>query len=153
MNHRSSTGDLVTVRWPVSGRILKLVKESEGVVQAGDPLIELGNTRALEVEVEVLSVDAVKMAPGTAVEFTRWGGEKPLEGRVRVLRRRMSSSAMTQHERRRARRPSQPLECLHAAPATSPASSAAMLRATRRASSSALLGNEMPPTTGWPPPP
>ena len=85
VNHRGSIGDLVTVRWPVSGRILKLVKESEGVVQAGEPLIELGNTRALEVEVEVLSVDAVKMAPGTAVEFTRWGGEKPLEGRVRVV--------------------------------------------------------------------
>ena len=85
VNHRSSTGELVTVRWPVSGRILKLVKESEGVVQAGEPLIELGNTRALEVEVEVLSVDAVKMAPGTEVEFTRWGGEKPLEGRVRVV--------------------------------------------------------------------
>ncbi|MEP7361838.1 MAG: HlyD family efflux transporter periplasmic adaptor subunit [Acidobacteriota bacterium] len=85
VNHRSSSGDLVTVRWPVSGRILKLVKESEGVVQAGEALIELGNTRALEVEVEVLSVDAVKMAPGTAVEFTRWGGEMPLEGRVRVV--------------------------------------------------------------------
>lgn len=82
---RKATGDLVTVRWPVSGRILKLVKESEGVVQAGEPLMELGNTRALEVEVEVLSVDAVKMTQGTAVEFTRWGGEKPLEGRVRVV--------------------------------------------------------------------
>jgi HlyD family secretion protein len=85
VHHSTSTSGLVTVRWPVSGRILKLVKESEGVVQAGEPLIELGNTRALEVEVEVLSVDAVKMAPGTAVEFTRWGGEKPLDGRVRVV--------------------------------------------------------------------
>lgn len=85
VNHHRPAADLVTVRWPVSGRILKLVKESEGVVQAGDPLIELGNTLALEVEVEVLSVDAVKMAPGTPVEFTRWGGEKPLEGRVRLV--------------------------------------------------------------------
>jgi len=85
VNQRGPAGELVTVRWPVSGRILKLVKESEGVVQAGEALIELGNTRALEVEVEVLSVDAVKMAPGTPVEFTRWGGEKPLVGRVRVV--------------------------------------------------------------------
>ncbi|MBK7926298.1 MAG: HlyD family efflux transporter periplasmic adaptor subunit [Bryobacterales bacterium] len=75
----------MTVRWPVSGRVLKLVKESEGVVGPGEALIELGNTRALEVEVEVLSVDAVKMAPGTEVELVRWGGEKPLEGRVRVV--------------------------------------------------------------------
>jgi HlyD family secretion protein len=80
-----TSGDVVSVRWPVSGRVLKVVKESEGVVQGGEPLIELGNVRALEVEVEVLSVDAVKMKPGTAVEFTRWGGERPLEGRVRVV--------------------------------------------------------------------
>ncbi len=85
VHHKVQAGGLVTVRWPVSGRVTKLLKESEGVVTAGDPLVELGNTRALEVEVEVLSVDAVKMAPGTAVEFTRWGGDKPLEGRVRVV--------------------------------------------------------------------
>jgi len=82
---RGAGGELVTVRWPVSGRVLKLVKESEGVVGPGEALIELGNTRALEVEVEVLSVDAVKMAPGTEVELVRWGGEKPLVGRVRVV--------------------------------------------------------------------
>jgi HlyD family secretion protein len=80
-----TTGDVVSVRWPVSGRILKIVKESEGVVNGGDALIELGNVRALEVQVEVLSVDAVKMKPGTAVEFTRWGGDRPLEGQVRVV--------------------------------------------------------------------
>jgi HlyD family secretion protein len=80
-----SSGDVVPVRWPVSGRVLKVVKESEGVVQAGDPLIELGNVRALEVEVEVLSADAVKMAPGTPVEFHRWGGEHPLRGHARVV--------------------------------------------------------------------
>ncbi len=83
-NQRSST-DLVSVHWPVSGRILRIVKESEGVVQAGEPLVELGNVRALEVLVEVLSVDAVKMKPGTPVEFTRWGGDHPLNGQVRIV--------------------------------------------------------------------
>jgi HlyD family secretion protein len=78
-------GDVVSVRFPVSGRVLRVVKESEGVVQAGAPIIELGNVRALEVEVEVLSVDAVKMKPGTTVEFTRWGGDQPLTGQVRVV--------------------------------------------------------------------
>ncbi|HYI96790.1 MAG TPA: HlyD family secretion protein [Bryobacteraceae bacterium] len=79
------SGDVVTVRRPVSGRVLKVVKDSEGVVQAGDPLIELGNVRALKVEVEVISADAVKMARGTPVEFNTWGGEHPLEGQVRVV--------------------------------------------------------------------
>jgi HlyD family secretion protein len=77
--------ELFTVRWPVSGRVLKVIREHEGVVQAGESLMELGDTRALEVQVEVLSVDAVKMGPGTSVEFTRWGGDRPLQGRVRLV--------------------------------------------------------------------
>jgi HlyD family secretion protein len=79
------TADLVHVRWPVSGRVLRVVKASEGVVQAGEALVELGDVRALEVTVEVLSVDAVKMKPGTRVEFIRWGGDQPLQGAVRVI--------------------------------------------------------------------
>jgi HlyD family secretion protein len=82
---QSRSGDVVSVRWPVSGRVLKVVKESEGVVQAGEPLVELGNVRGLEVQVEVLSVDAVKIKPGSPVEFTRWGGDHPLQGSVRVV--------------------------------------------------------------------
>jgi HlyD family secretion protein len=78
-------GDVVPVRSPVSGRVLRVVRESEGVVNPGEPLLEIANARALEVEVEVLSADAVKMAPGTRVIFTRWGGEQPLEGRVRLV--------------------------------------------------------------------
>ncbi|HYP06166.1 MAG TPA: HlyD family efflux transporter periplasmic adaptor subunit [Bryobacteraceae bacterium] len=80
-----SASELVSVRWPVTGRVLRVVKESEGVVQSGDPLVELGNVRALEVEVEVLSADAVKMKPGTPLELTRWGGEGLLTGMVRVV--------------------------------------------------------------------
>jgi HlyD family secretion protein len=78
-------GEVVPVRAPVSGRVLRVVRESEGVVNPGEPLLEIANARALEVEVEVLSADAVKMGPGTRVIFTRWGGEGPLEGRVRTV--------------------------------------------------------------------
>ena len=82
---RAAAGETVSVRWPVSGRVLKVIKESEGVVQSGDALIGLGNVCALEVEVEVLSADAVKLKTGTPVEFHRWGGEAPLNGMVRVV--------------------------------------------------------------------
>lgn len=71
------------VRAPVEGRVLKLKRESEGVVQAGEPLLEIGDPNSLEVEVEVLSADAVRISPGTRVLFERWGGVRPLEGRVR----------------------------------------------------------------------
>lgn len=75
--------DSVNVVAPVSGRVLRVIRRSEGIVQAGEPLLELANARALEVEVELLSADAVRVGPGTKVEFLRWGGETPLHGQVR----------------------------------------------------------------------
>jgi HlyD family secretion protein len=78
-------GETIAVRAPVDARILKLVRESEGAVSVGQPLIEIGNPEALEVEVEVLSTQAVKMAPGTRALFDRWGGEGTLAGVVRVV--------------------------------------------------------------------
>jgi HlyD family secretion protein len=79
------TGESMPVRAPVDGRVLKVVRESEGVVNAGEPLLELGTIRSLEVLVELLSADAVRVTPGMRVIFTRWGGDQPLEGRVRVV--------------------------------------------------------------------
>jgi HlyD family secretion protein len=76
---------IVPVTSPVAGRVLKVAHESEGVVNGGEPLIELGNARSLEVEVDVLSADAVKIRPGTRVLFERWGGDGVLEGRVRSV--------------------------------------------------------------------
>jgi HlyD family secretion protein len=83
--HISGGGKTVVVRSPVSGRVLKLHRESEGVVNSGDPLVDIGNPRLLEVKAEVLSADAVKIKKGTPVVFERWGGDKPLSGRVRVV--------------------------------------------------------------------
>jgi HlyD family secretion protein len=80
----SATG-LVTVRSPVAGQVLKIPHKSEGTVATGQPLIEIGDPRALEVEVDVLSADAVRLQAGTRVVFERWGGEGTLEGVVRVI--------------------------------------------------------------------
>ena len=55
------------------------------MVPAGQPLAEVGDPDLLEVEVEVLSADAVKIVPGTEVRFERWGGDGSLEGVVRVV--------------------------------------------------------------------
>lgn len=75
----------VDITAPINGSILKVYRDSEGVVTAGQPLIEVGNPQALEVEVDVLSADAVKIKPGMRVVFERWGGEHALEGRVRLV--------------------------------------------------------------------
>lgn len=75
----------VAITAPVNGQVLKVHQESEGVVDAGQPLLEIGNPRALEVEIDVLSIDAVRIKPGTPVRFVRWGGDVALEGVVRVV--------------------------------------------------------------------
>ncbi len=75
----------VAVRTPVAGRVLKIPRKSEGPVTVGQPLIEIGDPAALEVEVDVLSAEAVRIHPGTRVVFERWGGEGSLEGVVRVV--------------------------------------------------------------------
>ena len=75
----------VVIKAPVQGRVLKVHQESECLVNPGQPLLEIGDPRALEVEVDVLSADAVRIQPGTKVLLERWGGEQPLEGRVRVV--------------------------------------------------------------------
>ncbi|MCW8928185.1 MAG: HlyD family efflux transporter periplasmic adaptor subunit, partial [Gammaproteobacteria bacterium] len=82
---QGSAAETVQVLSPINGQILGLQRESEGVVGAGQPLLELGDPNALEVVVELLSTAAVRVEPGTRVLFERWGGESVLEGRVRVV--------------------------------------------------------------------
>ena len=77
--------DVLQVRAPVAARVLKLIQESEGAVATGQPLLEIGNPDSLEVEVEVLSTHAVKIAPGSKVVLDRWGGEQAVAGTVRVV--------------------------------------------------------------------
>lgn len=77
--------EIVPVRSPVDGRVLRVIQESAGVVSAGQPLLEVGDPGRLEVEVEVLSRDAVRIEAGGRVLFERWGGGSVLEGRVRTV--------------------------------------------------------------------
>lgn len=75
--------ETVAITAPVDGRILKINHESEGVVGAGEDLLEVGDPLSLEVEVEVLSRDAVRIRPGGRIQFEQWGGDELLEGAVR----------------------------------------------------------------------
>ena len=76
---------MIAIRSPVNGRVLNIHHQSERAVNEGQALIEIGDPRALEVEVDVLSADAVRIGSGTRVVFERWGGDVPLQGKVRIV--------------------------------------------------------------------
>ena len=78
-------GEAVAVRTPSAGRVLRVLERSERVVQAGTPLVEIGDAEGLEVVVDVLSEDAVRIEPGDAVRISNWGGDRTLHGRVRLV--------------------------------------------------------------------
>ena len=77
--------DCIPIRAPVSGRILQITDRSERVVREGDVLMKIGNPKDLEIVVDYLSMDAVKIEAGQPVIIDNWGGEHPLEGRVRLV--------------------------------------------------------------------
>jgi HlyD family secretion protein len=78
-----AAGRVVTVTAPVDGVVLKRIRESESVVPAGDPLVEVGNPRQIEIVADLLSTDAVRVKPGSRAIIEQWGGDKPLAARVR----------------------------------------------------------------------
>ncbi|WP_352846181.1 HlyD family efflux transporter periplasmic adaptor subunit [Mesorhizobium sp. M0767] len=64
----------IQLRAPVAGSVLKIIQESEGVVQAGAPLIEIGDPLDLEIVADLLSTDAVRIKQGAPVWIDNWGG-------------------------------------------------------------------------------
>jgi HlyD family secretion protein len=68
---------------PVGGRVLGIPERSERTVQPGESLLEIGDPADLEIVVDLLSADAVKVSPGQRLLVTGWGGDSTLEGRVR----------------------------------------------------------------------
>jgi len=75
----------VDVRSPITGRLLRLIEKSEAVLPAGAPLLEVGNPKELEIVVDLLSADAVRVRPSAKVAITDWGGGEVLAGRVRRI--------------------------------------------------------------------
>ena len=74
---------LLLLTCPVGGRVLAIPERSERTVQAGATLLEIGDPGDLEIVVDLLSTDAVKVQPGQRLLVTGWGGDSTLGGRVR----------------------------------------------------------------------
>ena len=76
-------GRVVVVNSPAEGVVLKRLRESESLVPAGEPLLEIGDPRRLEIVADLLSTEAVRIVPGARAFIEHWGGNETLEARVR----------------------------------------------------------------------
>ena len=76
---------IISVRSPAAGRVLKVMEKNEQVVAPGTPLLVLGNPSQLEVVIDLLTTEAVKVKPGHTVLLDNWGGDQPLQARVRLV--------------------------------------------------------------------
>ncbi len=70
---------------PISGKVLRVFEESSKVVVVGQMLLEIGDPQNLEIEIDLLSTDAVRVQPGAELTIDHWGGGSPLAGNVRVI--------------------------------------------------------------------
>ena len=75
----------VRLESPVSGKVLRIPEKSERVVAPGTPLLILGNADKLEIVIDVLSTEAVRIKPGMPVLIEGWGGDEPLQATVSVV--------------------------------------------------------------------
>lgn len=75
----------VCVHAPVDGRILRILHESEGVIPMGTPLVEIGDPEDMEIVIEMLSRDAVKVRTGDFALIKRWGGSGDIRAQVRIV--------------------------------------------------------------------
>jgi len=79
------TNDVFEIRSPIVGTVLRILRESEGVITAGTPIMEVADPHALEIVVDVLTSDAVEIEHGDAVIIERWGGEGTLAAHVKLV--------------------------------------------------------------------
>lgn len=84
-SEQSGAARTLTLRSPVRGRVLRVIEKSERVVTAGAAIVTVGDPHKLEVVVDLLSTDAVKVRPGAEMLLENWGGEAPLRARVRTV--------------------------------------------------------------------
>lgn len=77
--------ETVPILAPVDGYVLSVMEENARTVAASTPVMEVGDPGDLEIEIELLSTDAVAVPAGAEVLVEHWGGETPLKARVTVV--------------------------------------------------------------------
>ena len=84
-------GTLLRVPAPVTARVLKLHRDSEGPIAAGAPILDLGDPGQLEIVTELLTEDAAALPTQARATLGHWGGQ----GRLRAVLTRVEPGAFT----------------------------------------------------------
>ncbi|AMA09192.1 efflux RND transporter periplasmic adaptor subunit [Picosynechococcus sp. PCC 73109] len=83
--NRTDQVQRTAIKAPISGQVLRLYQKNYQYLEAGQPLLELGDLQNLAVMVDVLSSEATQIQPGNPVIIDQWGGDRPLTGQVKRL--------------------------------------------------------------------
>jgi len=75
----------ICIHSPVDGRVLRILHKSESIVPVGTALVEIGNPEDLEVNIEMLSTNAVRVKVGDEAIIKRWGGAEDIKARVKLI--------------------------------------------------------------------
>lgn len=78
-------GGVQSILAPVQGTIQRVFEKNERIVAAGTPLFELSDGDSLELMIDLLTQEAVKVSPGDSILITSWGGLQTLHGRVKYV--------------------------------------------------------------------
>lgn len=70
---------------PASGRVLRIFEKSERFLEVGTPLLEIGDPTSLEIVVDVLSTDAVRIRPGLRMLIDTIDSGEPIQAQVRTV--------------------------------------------------------------------
>jgi HlyD family secretion protein len=81
----TESSSTLTILSPIDGQVLRVMQESAAVVTPGTELLQIGDPSDLEMEIDVLSTDAVQIRPGAKVLVEHWGGVGTLAGNVRIV--------------------------------------------------------------------
>lgn len=82
---QASTYESMRLPSPIDGLVLRVLREDAGYVAPGTPLLEIGNPADMELKIDVLSTAATRIRTGNKVYIEHWGGDKALEGTVRLV--------------------------------------------------------------------
>ena len=85
VNEQRNANCNICIRSPVDGRVLRILHKSESIVPVGTPLVEIGDPTDLEVIIEMLSTNAVKVKVGDDALIKRWGGNQDVKARVKLI--------------------------------------------------------------------